>query len=140
MIKYVGVVRWTVVFMGLVVFMSVCFSAAREPLEEFSDVFVYKNTSIEAGHAIGKLMVAGGDASVGGTVTDGIIVVDGNLIIKYGATIIGRVVVLGGGATIEQGASIEHKPVPQGHPLVPVVVGILFLLGAASLIILPVLF
>jgi len=142
--QYVRVVRWVVVaFIGLVVFMSVCFSDARGSLEEFPDAFVHVNTSIAADQAIGKLMVAGGDARVGGTVTDGIIVVDGNLIIQSGATIIGRVVVLGGSAMIEHGVSIEHKPwiiVPQGHPLVPVVVGALFLLGAASLIILPVLF
>jgi len=144
MTQYARVVRWAVfAFIGLVVLMSVCFSDAGEGLKEFPDVFVHENTSTAADQTIGKLMVAGGDASVGGTVTDGIIVVDGNLIIQSGATITGRVVVLGGSAMIEQGASIKHKPwviVPQGHPLVPVVVGVLFLLGAASLIILPVLF
>lgn len=144
MAQYARVVKCVVfAFMGLLVLTSVCFSAARKNAEEFPDAFVHENTSIAARQAIGKLMVAGGDASVEGTVTDGIIVVDGNLIIKSGATITGRIVVLGGSAMIEQGASIEHKPwviVPQGHPLVPVVVGVLFLMGAASLIILPVLF
>jgi len=144
MAQYMRVVRWVAfAFMGLVIFMSVCFSDARGSLEEFPDAFVHENTSIAVDQAVGKLMVAGGDARVGGTVTDGIIVVDGNLIIQSRATIIGRVIVLGGSAMIEQGASIEHKPwviVPQGHPLVPVMVGVLFLLGAASLIILPVLF
>ncbi|AIF50333.1 phosphatase PAP2 family protein [Pelosinus sp. UFO1] len=144
MAQYARVVKWIVfTFMSLLILTSVCFSATRKGVEEFPDVFVHENTSIGAGQAIGKLMVAGGDASVGGTVTDGIIVVDGNLIIKSGARITGRVVVLGGSAMIEQGASVEYKPwtiVPQGHPLVPVVVGGLFLIGAVSLIILPVLF
>jgi undecaprenyl-diphosphatase len=123
--------------------MGVGFSAAREKSEEFPDVFVHNSTSIASNQIIGKLMVAGGDASVGGKVTDGIIVVDGNLIVQSGATITGRIVVLGGSVTIAKGASVAHKPwviVPKGHPLVPVVVGALFLLGAASLIILPVLF
>jgi len=144
MTEYARVVRWIVLaFMGLVIFMSVCFSAAREGLEKFPDAFVHENTSIAVGQAIGKLMVAGGDTKVGGTVTDGIIVVDGNLIIQSGAMIHGRVVVLGGGSMIEQDVSIEHKPwviVPQGHPLVPVVVGAFLIMGAVSLIILPVLF
>lgn len=144
MAQYARVIKWIVfTFIGLLVLTTVCFSATRKNVEEFPDVFVHENTSIGAGQAIGKLMVAGGDASVGGTVTDGIIVVDGNLIIKSGARITGRVVVLGGSAMIEQGASVEYKPwtiVPQGHPLVPVVVGGLFLIGAVSLIILPVLF
>jgi undecaprenyl-diphosphatase len=144
MAQYARVVKWIVfAFIGLLVLTTICFSATRKNVEEFPDVFVHENTSIGAGQAIGKLMVAGGDVSVGGTVTDGIIVVDGNLIIRSGARIAGRVVVLGGSAMIEQGASVEYKPrtiVPQGHPLVPVVVGVLFLIGAASLIILPVLF
>ncbi|GMA97285.1 phosphatase PAP2 family protein [Pelosinus sp. IPA-1] len=144
MAQYARVAKWIVfALIGLLVLTSVCFSANRKGVEEFPDVFVHENTSIPVGQAIGKLMVAGGDASVGGRVTDGIIVVDGNLIIKSGARINGRIVVLGGSTMIEQGASIEHKPwiiVPQGHPLVPVVVGGLFLIGAASLIILPMLF
>ncbi|WP_425058123.1 hypothetical protein SCACP_27720 [Sporomusa carbonis] len=144
MAQYARMGRWVVfAFIGLAVFMSVGFGAARERSDEYPDVFAHKNTSIASNQAIGKLMVAGGDASVGGKVTDGIIVVDGNLIVQSGATVTGRIVVLGGSATIAQGARVEHKPwviVPQGHPLVPVVVGTMFLLGAASLIILPVLF
>jgi len=138
------VAKWIVfALVGLLVLTSVCFSANRKGVEEFPDVFVHENTSIPVGQAIGKLMVAGGDANVGGRVTDGIIVVDGNLIIKSGARITGRIVALGGSAMIEQGASVEYKPwtiVPQGHPLVPVMIGVLFLIGAASLIILPILF
>lgn len=131
------------VFVGLVVFLGIGFSAARESSEEFPNVFVHKSTVIAADQAIGKLMVAGGDASIGGKVADGIIIVDGNLIVESGAMVIGRVIVLGGSVKIEQGASIEHKPwviAPHGHPLVPVLVMALFLLGAASLIILPALF
>lgn len=144
MAQYTRVDKWIVfALIGLLVLTSVCFSATRRNVEDFPDVFVHENTSIGAGQVIGKLMVAGGDVSVGGRVTDGIIVVDGNLIIKSGARITGRILVLGGSAMIEQVANVEYKPwtiVPQGHPLVPVVVGVLFLIGAASLIILPVLF
>ncbi|HEY3426893.1 MAG TPA: phosphatase PAP2 family protein [Negativicutes bacterium] len=144
MVKHIRVAGWlTLVFFCLVAFMGVGFSVAKESSEEFPDVFMNKNTSIMSNQAIGKLMVAGGDASVAGKVTDGIIVVDGNLIVQPGAAITGRIVVFGGNATIAKGARVAHKPwviVPQGHPLVPFVVGTLLLLGSASLIVLPVLF
>lgn len=143
MAHYARWVRWIVVLGSLFVSMGVGFSAARDSSEEFPDVFVHESTSITSGQTIGKLMVAGGNAKVSGKVTDGIIVVDGNVTVQRGATINGRVIVLGGSATIEQGAMVERKPwviAPQGHPLVPVVVTAFLLLGAVSLIILPVLF
>lgn len=143
MTQYGREVKWVVLIMSLIVFMNVCFSATRETSEKSPDVFVHQNTFIGTDQTIGKLVVGGGDVSVGGRVTNGIIVVDGNLIIKSGATITGRVIVLGGSVMIEQGASTEYKSwviVPQGHPLVPVVVGAIFLIGGASLIALPILF
>lgn len=131
------------VIMVLVFALPIGYSARRESAKEAPDVFVHSSISVAAEQVIGRLMVAGGDASIAGQVTDGVIVVDGNLTVKSGATVVGRIIVLGGSVRIEQGAGIEYKPwmlAPRGHPLVPVLVAALFLLGAASLILLPVLF
>ena len=144
MTQYVRVFRWAVLFiMVLVVLRSACFSDDQESLKNFSDIFANKSTTISLDQRIGTLMVTGGDAKVEGIVTDGIIVVDGNLIIDSGARVTGRVIVLGGSTTIDQGAISEHKPwviMLQEQPLVPVIVGGLLLMGAASLILLPVFF
>ena len=75
--------------------------------------------------------------------TENIIVIDGNVTIESGAIINGRVIVIGGDIIIRQGAKLEERPwiiAPQGHPVVSLVVGIFLLLGASSLIILPVVF
>lgn len=129
--------------MPLYFFLGICFSAERESLEEAPDVFVHSSTSIIPEQVVGKLMVAGGDAIIAGKVTDGVIIVDGNLIVNSGAAVAGRIVVLGGSVRTAQGAIVQYQPwiiAPQGHLLVPVVVAALFFLGAASLILLPVLF
>ena len=127
----------------LVVSLSIGFSAGRKNLGEAPDVFVHSSISIVPEQVIGRLMVAGGDATIAGKVTDGVIVVDGNLIVNPGATVVGRIIVLGGSVRVEQGARTEYRPwniASQGHPLVPVVVAAFFLIGAVSLILLPVLF
>lgn len=51
--QYARVVRWIMLaFMGLVVFMSVSFSAARKVLGEFPDAFVHENIFIAEGQVI----------------------------------------------------------------------------------------
>ncbi|MCE5285444.1 MAG: phosphatase PAP2 family protein [Pelosinus sp.] len=127
----------------LILSLNIGYSAERESLEEVPDIFTHSSITIASEEVVGKVLVAGGDASIAGKVTDGVIVVDGNLIVKSGATVVGRIIVLGGSVIIEQGASVEEKPwiiAPQGHPLVPVVIVVLFVIAAASLILLPVLF
>lgn len=119
-------------------FNNLCF--AKEKTEEFGDIFAHESTVVGAGQTVGKLMAAGGNIIVEGTVTDGIILVDGNLNVEPTAVVAGRIVILGGEAVIEAGAKVEHSPwvvVHQGHPLVPVVVAGLLLLGAGSLILIP---
>lgn len=123
----------------LILSVNICW--AKESAE-FGDVFTHESTSVAAGQTVGKLMVTDGNAEIEGTVTDGIIIVDGNLTIKPMAVVKGKILVLGGNVTIEAGAKVEHSPwavVHQGHPLVPVVVMTLLLLGAASLIVIPML-
>lgn len=108
--------------------------------KEYDDVFVHQDIHIDANQAIGRLMVAGGNATVRGKVMEDIVVVDGNLTVEPGATVNGKAIVLGGDTSVEQGAIVRQKPwviAPQGHPLVPVIIGAFFLLGSASLILVP---
>lgn len=110
---------------------------------EQPDIFVHEDIQIGINQTIDRLMVASGSAVVAGTVKEGIIVVDGDVLIESGAMIKGRVVVIGGDLTIQQGAELKEKPwviLPQGYPLTPLVVGLCLLLGAASLVLLPVVF
>jgi membrane-associated phospholipid phosphatase len=130
------------VIIWLFLFMSVAFGAG-ENAPEHSDVFVHEDIEINANQTIDRLMVASGNAVVAGKVTEGIIVVDGNVIIESGAMVNEKVVVIGGDITIQQGAKLKEKPwviPPQGYPLLPTVVGFLLLLGIVSLILLPVVF
>lgn len=132
--------KFTLLLAFCIIFINICF--AKESSEEFEDVFVQENVIVKAGQTIGKLMAASGNVIVEGTVTDGIILVDGNLTVNPTASVKGRIVVLGGSVSIEDGAKVEHSPwviVHQGHPLVPVVVAGLLLLGAGSLILIPML-
>ena len=130
------------VMIGSLLIMNVAFCAGYDS-EEFSDVFVHEDIQISTDQTIGRLMVASGNAVIAGYVTEGIIIVDGNVTIEPGAMVNGKIIVIGGDITIEQGAKLEEDPWvirAHGFPLVPMVLGILFLLSAASLILLPVVF
>ncbi len=131
--------------LGILVSMNVVYSAAGDDDEpEYADEFVReKDIYIGAAQIVDELMVAGGNAVVAGRVAEDIVIVDGNLTVEPGATVRGRVLIIGGAATIQPGASVKHRPLviaPQGHPLVPAIIGAVLLAGAASLVILPVLF
>lgn len=137
-------IRWLFcMFIYLIIFMSVTSGFAKESSQEYPNIFVHNSTLITSDQVIGKLLVASGNATVRGKVTDGMIIVDGNVDVQSGAAVSGRIVVLGGSATIAEGAKVLQKPwiiMPQGHPFVPVIVGVLWLLGAISLVVLPVIF
>lgn len=122
-------------------FMSVVFGAGSEA--EHPDVFAHKNIKINADQIIERLMVADGNAIVAGKVTEGIIVVDGDVTIESEAIVNERVVVIGGDITIHPGAKVKEKPwviPPLGYSLLPLVVGSLLLLGLVSLLLLPIMF
>ena len=111
--------------------------------EEFPDVIVHEDIQISTNQTIGRLMVSSGNAIVAGNVTEGMIVLDGNVTLQSGALVTGRVVVIGGDITMEEGVVLEEQPWvirAQGFPLVPLVLGFFFLLSAGSLIFLPVVF
>ena len=130
------VMMWSFLIMG------VAFCAGNDSTE-YPDVFVHEDIQISPNKTIGRLMVTSGSAIVAGTVTENIIVIDGNVTIESGAIVNGRVIVIGGDITIRQGAKLEEMPwviAPRGHPVVSLFVGIFLLLGAGSLVILPVIF
>jgi undecaprenyl-diphosphatase len=127
------IILWGVLF-------GICFSASKEEMPKFPDLFAHNNIILSPEHTLGRLMVAGGDAVVDGKVNKEIVVIDGNLTIKSGATVTGRILVLGGSAVVEQGANNKYSPriiAPQGHPLVPILVSMILFSGGVSLIILP---
>ncbi|MBP2625992.1 MAG: phosphoesterase PA-phosphatase related protein [Firmicutes bacterium] len=130
------VMIWSFLIMG----MAFC---AGDDSDEYPDVFVHENIQISPDQAIGRLMVTSGSAVVYGKVVESIIVVDGNVTIESGAMVNGRVVVIGGDVIVQQGAKLKENPwviAPQGHSVVSLVVSAFYLLGAGSLIIVPVLF
>lgn len=107
---------------------------------KFPDIFSREDIRIEPRQTIGMLLVTGGNATVGGVVEKGIVVVDGNLFLAPDALVKGTVVVLGGYVKSKAGARLE-KPMVTLAPLkVPVsgflVLGLL-LLGMSSLVALP---
>jgi len=108
----------------------------------YRDVFSREDIHIESGQAIGRLLVAGGNATVSGVVEKGIVVVDGNLLLTPGAHIKGSVVVLGGYVNRDSAARVEKLMLavaPGPRPVADfLVLGFLFL-GIASLVVFPIL-
>lgn len=111
--------------------------------DEHADIFVHEDIRISNNQTIGRLMVANGNAIVAGHVTEGIIIVDGNVTVESGAIVNGRVIVIGGELITGEGATFKKDPWvirAQGFPLVPLVVGSFLVLCASSLILFPVVF
>lgn len=109
---------------------------------EYPDVFAHEDIHVRANQIIGRLLVAKSNAMVEGVVTEGIIVVDGNLLITSTAEIKGTVIVLGGHVEQEEGAQLKKQiwyVAPHGFPMADIVVVGFVILGASSLVILPIL-
>ncbi len=125
---------------GTMLTVGISAVAANSGEKNYPDVFAREKTVITAGQAVGKLLVEGADIVVEGKVTDGIILVDGNLAVEPGAKISGTILVIGGNASFSPQANLEEKAwvIPsRGFPLASVVVGSLVIAGIASLVILP---
>ena len=105
------------------------------------DVFSREDITIEPGRMIGRLLVTGCNATVGGVVEKGIVVIDGNLFLTPEAHIKGTVLILGGYVRREAGAILEKPMVAVAPIQVPfagfLVLGLLFL-GVSSLVALPI--
>lgn len=105
------------------------------------DVFSREDITIEPGRMIGRLLVTGCNATVGGVVEKGIVVIDGNLFLTPEAHIKGTVLILGGYVQRESGAILE-KPMVAVAPIQVPFAGLLVLgllsLGLSSLVALPI--
>lgn len=114
--------------------------AANGTAREHPDIFARESITVAAGQTVGKLLAEGADVIVEGKVTDGIILVDGNLTVKPGARISGEVLVIGGTAAFSPAADLQETAlvIPrQNFPLASLLAGSLIILAAAGLLILP---
>ena len=130
-----------ILWSGAVLIGSISPVAANGTAREHPDIFARENTTIAAGQIVGKLLAEGADVIVEGKVTDGIIVVDGNLTVKPGARISGEVLVIGGTADFSSAAALQKTAlvIPrQSFPLASLLAGSLIILATAGLLILPV--
>ncbi|WP_207857978.1 phosphatase PAP2 family protein [Lucifera butyrica] len=131
---------WKSVVLGCLVLAGSLAIVHSSGVAEYPDVFSHKDISIEPNQVIERLLVAGANATVSGTVKDGIVLIDGNLRLMREARIQGSIVVLGGHVMRQTGSQVDgyviHVP-PQGFPLLKIVIGWLFLIAGLSLILLP---
>ncbi|SCM81814.1 Phosphoesterase PA-phosphatase related protein [uncultured Sporomusa sp.] len=114
--------------------------AVNGTAREHPDIFARESITVAAGQTVGKLLAEGADVIVEGKVTDGIILVDGNLTVKPGAWISGEVLVIGGTAAFSPAADLQETAlvIPrQNFPLASLLAGSLIILAAAGLLILP---
>jgi len=125
----------------LVFFLFSCSLAAADSkhAEKLQDVFAHTNIRLDANQSIGRLLVAGGDAVVLGSVDEGIVIVDGNLVIAAGAQVQGGIVVLGGHIEQQPNSQVKGKSIAVGPLAFPIVNWILGSLAAVIIISLAVL-
>lgn len=119
--------------------LAVAYGAERV---EAPVVFAHDDIHIAADQVIERLMVAGADATVLGTVKEGIVIVDGNLHLAPTAGIRESVIVLGGHVEREVGSEVEGYLIvvpPQGFPMLKLLIVLLVFFTILSLIALPLL-
>ena len=107
---------------------------------EPSDMFSHTDIQIGANQVVNRLLVAEGNAVVLGNIKEGIVIVDGNLLIAPTAQINGSIIVLGGYVEQQPGAQISGHLLnikSQSFPMMNLVIGGLSFLAILSLIILP---
>lgn len=130
---------------GKIIVFAMLFMAAARGIAlaapELPDVFSHEDIRIEAGQSVGRLLVAGGNAVVQGSVSEGIVVVDGNLTVLENAVVDGELIVLGGEAEISPNAEVTHKVFTysgNGAPLTGIVITALLLVGFSLLAAIPI--
>lgn len=144
MIKPARIVAYTAIFLiAFYAIISIAYSLFDDMDGKYPNLFARENIHVDAEQTFGKLIVAHSNATVSGKIADRVVVVDGNLTLEPGAAVHGKIVVLGGNITIKPGAFVKKIPIvvtTPGYLVAPVIIGALFLLGAASLVVVPVLF
>lgn len=114
--------------------------AGNKEDKEPDDIFSYQDIRIEAHQTIERLLVSSANAVVLGTVKEGIVIVDGNVMIEPGAWVGGKIIALGGQVIIREGSYVENAPwvtAPAHTPFTKTVVVSLLLFTAFGLIALP---
>lgn len=107
---------------------------------ELADIFSHQDIKIESNQVIHRLLVADGNAVVLGHVKEGIVIVDGNLLIAPQAQINESIIVLGGYIEQQPGSQINgylFNIKPQSFPMMNLVIASLLILAILSLIMLP---
>lgn len=130
-----------ILWSGTVLISGISPVVANGTERAYPDIFARESITIAASQVVGKLLVEGADVMVEGQVTDGIILVDGNLTVGPGAKISGEVLVIGGTADFSPAATLKQTALvipQQGFPLASILAGGLLILGTVSLIILPI--
>lgn len=105
-----------------------------------ADIFSHHDIQIGANQLINRLLVADGNAVVLGNIREGIVIVDGNLLIDPQAQINGSVIVLGGYIEQQPRSMISgylFNLKPQRFRMMNLIIGSLFILTILSFIILP---
>ena len=122
--------------------LTALLSVARSSATKAPDVFFREAAVINPEQTVGRLFAAGADVTVAGQVTEGIIIVDGNLIVTPSAHIRETIMVIGGTAKLAPTAKLESHiwtiP-PQGFSFAPLMVACLSTAGMISLLFFPML-
>jgi len=128
------------VTLGLFIYTQGLAFAVMNWFADDPDLFAHEDVYIQADQKVGKLLVVGGNVTVDGKITDGVIVIDGNLIIRSSAQIKDDIFVLGGYMEQQEEARVTKDVLvfaPRAFPLAPFVAAGLLCLGAVSLVIIP---
>lgn len=131
---------WLIVTIGTLMLLQGIAFASAGLSAEYPDIFSHEDIYVPADQTIGRLLVAKGNVVIDGSITEGIIVIDGNLQISANAKIKGAVIVLGGYIERQDGAQTKKwvwNVMPHSFPVANIVVAGFIVLGAVSLLILP---
>jgi len=129
-----------IVLFVILLAVQVVKAASNDMANEQSSVFSHEDISIESSQQIERLLVSSANAVVAGTITDGILVIDGTVTILPGATVDGKVIVLGGQLRNESGVALEYDTwvVPPGNvSYTRIVLGGLMVLFIITLVMAP---
>jgi undecaprenyl-diphosphatase len=105
-----------------------------------ADIFSHQDIQIEPNQLINRLLVADGNAVVLGNIQEGLVIVDGNLLVAPQAQINGSIIVLGGYIEQQPGSQLSghlFNIKPQRFLMMNFVIGSFFILTLLSFIILP---
>ncbi|VBB09068.1 Hypothetical protein LUCI_4354 [Lucifera butyrica] len=104
MIRFLNRYKLAVLFL---LFLSFSVTAFAAPIT-MGNIISFSDVTVRTGEQVKSVLVVGGDAHINGSVTDELVVVNGNVFLSSTADVRDRVIVLGGKIIAENGAVI-HK-------------------------------